>query len=112
MGSNAPPSAGGLPVEAQLMSLLMGGYTLQMLATAVRMGIFDQLSEEPTPAETLAEHAGTLPDPTYRLMRALSVIGALVELPDRRCPATRFISRPTTRRNPRPAASSRRCVAR
>lgn len=83
MGSNAP-SAGGLPVEAQLMSLLMGGYTLQMLATAVRMGIFDQLSDEPAPAEKLAEHAGTLPDPTYRLMRALSVIGALVELPERR----------------------------
>jgi hypothetical protein len=66
------------------MSLLMGNYTLQMLATAVRMGIFDQLSEEPTPAHSLAAHAGTLPDPTYRLMRALTVIGALVELPERR----------------------------
>lgn len=82
MGSNAP--AGGLPPEAQLMSLLMGNYTLQMLATAVRMGIFDRLSDEPTPAHSLAEHAGTLPEPTYRLMRALTVIGALVELPERR----------------------------
>ena len=82
MGSNAP--VGGLPAEAQLMSLLMGNYTLQMLATAVRMGIFDQLSDEPTPAHRLAEHAGTLPDPTYRLMRALTVIGALVEQPERR----------------------------
>ena len=84
MGSNAPPAVGGLPVEAQLMSLLMGNYTLQMLATAVRMGVFDQLSEEPTEAHALAEHAGTQPEPTYRLLRALSVIGAVVELPERR----------------------------
>jgi hypothetical protein len=85
MGSNAPPAEGGLPVEAQLMSLLMGNYTLQMLATAVRMGVFDQLSEtEPAPASRVAEYAGTLPDPTYRLMRALTVIGALIELPDSR----------------------------
>ena len=82
MGSNAP--VGGLPAEAQLMGLLMGNYTLQMLATAVRMGIFDQLSEQPTSAESLAEHAGTLPEPTYRLMRALTVVGALVEQPERR----------------------------
>jgi hypothetical protein len=66
------------------MGMLMGNYTLQMLATAVRMGIFDQLSEEPTPAHSVAEHAGTLPDPTYRLMRALTVIGALTELSERR----------------------------
>jgi hypothetical protein len=82
MGSNG--LAGGLPAEAQLMSLLMGNYTLQMLATAVRMGVFDRLSDEPTPARALAEHAGTLPDPTYRLLRALTVIGALVEQPERR----------------------------
>jgi hypothetical protein len=84
MGSNAPPVVGDQPVEAQLMGLLMGNYTLQMLATAVRMGIFDRLSDEPTPAHVLAELAGTLPDPTYRLMRALTVIGALIELPERR----------------------------
>jgi hypothetical protein len=65
------------------MSLLMGNYTLQMLATAVRMGVFDQLSDQPIPAQSLAEHAGTLPEPTYRLMRALTVLGALVELPER-----------------------------
>jgi hypothetical protein len=66
------------------MGLLMGNYTLQMLATAVRMGVFDQLSEHATSAHTVAEHAGTLPDPTYRLMRALTVLGALFELPERR----------------------------
>jgi hypothetical protein len=66
------------------MGLLMGNYTLQMLATAVRMGVFDQLSEQPMPAHSLAEHAGTLPEPTYRLMRGLTVFGALVELPERR----------------------------
>lgn len=84
MGSNAPSAVGGLPAEAQLMSIVMGNYTLQMLATAVRMGVFDQLSEQPTEALRLAEHAGTLPEPTYRLMRALTVIGALIELPGRR----------------------------
>lgn len=84
MGSNATSAAGGLPAEAQLMGLLMGNYTLQMLATAVRMGIFDQLSDDPRTAESVARSAGTLPDPTYRLMRALSVLGAVVELPERR----------------------------
>jgi hypothetical protein len=48
------------------------------------MGIFDQLSEAPTGAEAVAEQSRTLPDPTYRLMRALTVIGALIELPERR----------------------------
>lgn len=84
MGSNAAPVAGGLPPEVQLMGLLMGNYTLQMLATAVRMGVFDQLSEQPIPAAELAERAATLPDPTYRLLRALTVIGAVVEAPERR----------------------------
>lgn len=84
MGSNSPPVVGDQPVEAQLMGLLLGNYTLQMLATAVRMGIFDRLSDEPVPAHGLAEQAGTLPEPTYRLMRALTVIGAIVELPERR----------------------------
>jgi hypothetical protein len=84
MGSNAPSGSGGPSVEAQLMSLLMGNYTLQMLATAVRMGVFDRLSDEPTAADSLAERAGTLPEPTYRLLRALTVLGAVVELPERR----------------------------
>lgn len=84
MAASDVPAAGGLPPEAQLMSLLMGNYTLQMVATAVRMGIFDELSDQPTSAASVAARAGTLPDPTYRLMRALSVLGALVELPERR----------------------------
>jgi hypothetical protein len=84
MGSNAPSAVAGLPPEAQLMGLVMGNYTLQMLATGVRMGVFDQVSEQGTLAHSVAEHAGTLPEPTYRLMRALTVIGALVELPERR----------------------------
>jgi len=83
MGSDPTPAV-GLPPEAQLMSLLMGNYTLQMLATAVRMGVFDRISGKPIAAHALAEQAGTLPDPTYRLMRALTVIGALVEGPERR----------------------------
>jgi len=84
MDSNAAPAVGEIPAEARLMSLLLGNYTLQMLATAVRMKIFDRLSQGPAAAETLADQAGTLPDPTYRLMRALTVVGALVELPERR----------------------------
>jgi hypothetical protein len=66
------------------MSLLMGNYTLQMLATAVRMGVFDALATQPASAAKVAERAGTLPDPTYRLMRALTMLGALNELPERR----------------------------
>lgn len=84
MGSNVSSAAGGPAPEAQLMNLLMGSYTLQMLATAVRMHVFDELSETPASADWVAERAGTLPDPTYRLMRALSVVGALIELPERR----------------------------
>jgi len=78
-----PSTAGGIPAEAQLMQLLMGNYSLQMLATAVRMGVFDTLSDEPQSFALVAERAGTLPDPTYRLLRALTVLGALAELPER-----------------------------
>lgn len=82
MGSNEPLAAGGLPPEAQLMNLLMGNYVLQMLATAVRMRICDEISEQPTSSTHVAKRAGTLPEPTYRLMRALTVLGVLVELPE------------------------------
>jgi O-methyltransferase domain/Dimerisation domain len=83
MGANQS-TAGGPGPEAQLMSLLMGNYSLQMLATAVRMGVFDVLAKEPASANLVAERADTLPDPTYRLLRALTMLGALTELPDRR----------------------------
>jgi len=83
LGSNATSAGEALAPEAQLMNLLMGNYTLQMLATAVRMHVFDELSDTPASADWVAQRAGTLPDPTYRLLRALSVLGALVELPER-----------------------------
>lgn len=83
MGAMEPSIAGGLPAEAQLMQLLMGNYSLQMLATAVRMSVFDTLSEEPQSFAVVAERASTLPDPTYRLLRALTVLGAVRELPGR-----------------------------
>jgi hypothetical protein len=83
MGAMEPSTAGGIPAEAQLMQLLMGNYSLQMLATAVRMGVFDTLSEEPQSFAVVAQRADTLPEPTYRLLRALTVLGALTELPGR-----------------------------
>jgi hypothetical protein len=71
-------SAQNTPQQA-LMQLLLGVPVVQMIATAVKMGIPKILATGPHSATLVAKAAGTLEDTTYRLMRALSALGILHE---------------------------------
>lgn len=64
--------------------LVEGLWSGQVLHAAVRVGLFDQLDEEPTAAATLAADLDLDPDATYRLLRALSHFGVLSEDDSRR----------------------------
>ncbi len=61
--------------ELQLMGMLFGIPIVHMIGCATEMQVFDLLAEGPTSAARVAERAGTLVEPTYRLLRALSVLG-------------------------------------
>ncbi len=65
--------------QQMLAGLLMGIPVVHVLATAVELGVFDRLAEQPTSAQAVARASGAEPDATYRLMRALSSLGALRE---------------------------------
>jgi len=64
--------------------LVEGLWSGQVLHAAVRVGLFDQLDEELTAAETLAADLDLDRDATYRLLRALSHFGVLREDDSRR----------------------------
>lgn len=65
--------------QQTLAGLLMGIPVVHILATAVELGVFDHLAERARTAGDIARDAGTQPDATYRLLRALSSLGALRE---------------------------------
>jgi hypothetical protein len=75
-----------LPLEAQLLSMVYGTPIAQMIGCATEMRVFDILAQNqgPTSAGQVAERADTLAEPTYRLMRALAVLGLLQEGQDQR----------------------------
>ncbi|MFO7180041.1 MAG: methyltransferase, partial [Pseudomonadota bacterium] len=71
----APPVA--------LAKLLFGSLVTQMIATAMQLDVPERLKNGPLSAEAIAAAAGSHPDATYRLLRALGSLGVLVEGPDR-----------------------------
>lgn len=75
-----------LPLEAQLVSMICGAPIAQMIGCATELRLFDILAQNqgPTSAGQVAERAGMLAEPTYRLMRALSAMGLLHEGQDQR----------------------------
>jgi len=73
-----------LPPQQVLMDLLLGVPVTQIIAVAARMGIPGRLRNGPTSVTVVAQESGTLEDPTYRLLRALSAIGITTESADRK----------------------------
>jgi hypothetical protein len=63
------------------MSQMLNGYLVtQMLYSAGSLRLADLLSDGPLAIEDLARLSGTLPNPLYRLMRALAGLGIFQEL--------------------------------
>jgi hypothetical protein len=63
----------------ELTSLLLGHRVAAAIAAAVELGLVDLLADGPRTAADVAEAAGTDPDTTYRLLRALATFDLLDE---------------------------------
>ncbi|MGE0378316.1 MAG: methyltransferase dimerization domain-containing protein [Planctomycetaceae bacterium] len=66
-----------------LNQLICGYWHSQAVYVAAKLQIADQLSDGPLAVDALAERTGTVPQPLYRLLRALASLGVFEELPDR-----------------------------
>ena len=75
--SNEQP--GAMPPAQIMMNYILGNPVSQMLGAAAELGIPAELAAGPKTAEAVAKSVGSLPEPTYRLMRALTTLGVLAE---------------------------------
>ncbi|OYO15492.1 methyltransferase [Enemella evansiae] len=66
------------------MGLLMGGFVAQAVGVFAELGVADHLGDTPASIETLAAGTNTNQDNLYRLLRALSDLGVVSEVADRR----------------------------
>ena len=64
---------------ALVFDLIFGRWRSQTLYAGAALGVFDQLSDQPMTAATVAEIVQADPAMLYRLMRALGSIGLLIE---------------------------------
>lgn len=63
-----------------ILRQMAGGFSLtQILFTAVKLGIADQLSTTPKQAQELAKAVGVAPQPLYRFLRMMVVLELLVQ---------------------------------
>src|ERR1700760_4042867 len=62
-----------------VFDLIFGRWRSQTLYAGAALGVFDQLSDQPSTAASVAEAINVNPAMLYRLMRALGSIGLLVE---------------------------------
>ena len=66
-----------------VFDLIFGRWRSQTLYAGAALGVFDQLSDQPTTAAAVAETIKVDPSMLYRLMRALGSIGLLIENDDK-----------------------------
>ncbi|SRR5579885_2852937 len=83
MQADAPDTDNPPPAEA-LLRLAMSGMLSQAIAVAAQLGIADLLADGPRDSADLAAASGTHPPSLYRLLRALTGVGVLVEEADGR----------------------------
>jgi hypothetical protein len=69
--------------SAQLMNLITGKMVTHAISSAVELGLIDTLADATKRADEVADATGVSRDGTYRLLRALSVVGVVTELQDR-----------------------------
>src|SRR5262245_44082091 len=72
------------PPAEQLFQLVLGYMPAMALNIVARLGIADQIAQEPKPISDLAKAARVNEDALYRLMRALSTVGVFQEAHGRR----------------------------
>ena len=81
---------GLVPGNIALLDLGTGAWVTQMLYVAAKLGIPDHLADGPRTSAEVAKAAGSDPDATHRLMRALVSKGVLRQRRDERFALTRI----------------------
>jgi SAM-dependent methyltransferase len=79
-----PRPARSTPQPDVLIQMVTGKWISQAIATAVELGIPDQLSKGAQHCRDIARAAGVTEDGLYRLLRALASVGLFAESPGRR----------------------------
>jgi hypothetical protein len=73
------PGEGAVPPAQIMMNYMVGLPVSRMIGVAAELGIPSLLGQGAKTAGEVAHAAGTKPEPTYRLMRALATLGVLAE---------------------------------
>ena len=87
MPAGAPAQS---PPSAAMMKLIVGAYTSQAICVIARLGVADVLAEGPQPVEAIARQVGADDSALYRVLRALSDVGVVTELDNRRFALTQL----------------------
>ena len=77
------PATPAMPPPAAMLQLLFGKHLTYCVSAVARLGVPDQMSEQPTDVALLAAQAGVQPSLLYRVMRALAGVGVFEEGPGR-----------------------------
>lgn len=67
------------PPQAQLLQMIAGKATTQLIFVAAKLGIADVLNDRPKSIDDLADATGTHAPTLYRVLRALAGLGVFVE---------------------------------
>src|SRR5438552_12594248 len=67
----------------QMWRMLTGQWVSQALGSAARLGIADQIAEQPRSSREIAEAVGASPDAVHRLLRMLASVGVFAQRGDR-----------------------------
>src|SRR5688572_17500621 len=67
------------PLGLVMRDLITGYWRSMCIITAAKLGIADLLAAGPKSPADLAKATGTLPEPLYRLLRALASVGVFAE---------------------------------
>src|SRR5258708_529083 len=89
----APADAGSL--HKKMMQLLSSLWVTHAIGTFARLGLADAMEAGADNAEAIAKPRGLVTDRVYRLLRALSTCGIVIESAGRRLPRTPPRPQPT-----------------
>jgi hypothetical protein len=79
-----------VPALLAVFELITGMWTAQAIGVAAQLGFADIIGDGTADFAEIARKAGSAPEPTYRLLRALTTVDLFEELPRRRFRLTAF----------------------
>ena len=68
-----------IPTPVRVMQMITGHWAAQIVGTAARLGVADQIAKGVTRSDDIAEAVGASPDASFRLLRAGATLGLFSE---------------------------------